>query len=82
MPSGGRAVRIGSMRIVRGTVVGGVVVLAETLPEGLKVEVLVGERPDEFALTDELRAELREAAADAGRGHTVDLDEVLREVDW
>jgi predicted transcriptional regulator len=35
-----------------------------------------------FVLTEEMRAELREAAAAADRGELVDMEDVLGQVDW
>lgn len=71
------------MRVVKGRVVGNTVVLEEALPQGIEVEVLAAEASDDvFVLTEEMRAELREAAAAADRGELVDMDEVLAQVDW
>lgn len=71
------------MRVVKGRVVGNTVVLEEALPQGIEVEVLAAEASDDvFILTEEMRAELREAAASADRGELVDMDEVLAQVDW
>lgn len=72
-----------AMRTVKGKVVGNTVILEEPLPEGAEVEVTAaGPGDEEFFLTDELRAELREASAAAKRGETVDAEEFLAQVDW
>ncbi len=71
------------MRVVKGRVVGNTVVLEEALPQCIEVEVRAVEAGDDFfVLTEEMRAELREAAAAADRGEFVDMDEVLARVDW
>ena len=72
------------VRVVKGKVVGNTVVLEEPLPEGTEVEVMSFEPGDDadFVLTDEMRAELREAAAAAKRGEVVDMEEFLAQVDW
>lgn len=65
-----------SMRVVRGKVVGNTVVLEEPLPEGAEVEVAALEAGDEdFVLTEEMRAELREARASLARGEGVSEEE-------
>lgn len=70
------------MRVLKGRVVGSAIVVEETLPEGTAVDVVVrGEDDGEFVLTEEMRAELREAAAAADRGELVDMDEVLAELE-
>lgn len=70
------------MRVVKGKVVGNTVVLEEVVPEGTAVDVVLHEAEDgeDFALTEELRRELREASASAKHGETVDMDAVLAEV--
>ena len=65
------------MRVVRGKVVGNTVVLEEHLPEGAEVEVRTTDSADEddFILTDEMRAQLREARESLARGEGMDSDE-------
>jgi hypothetical protein len=71
------------MRVLKGRVVGSAIIVEEVLPEGTAVDVVVhGKEDEEFVLTEEMRAELREAAAAADRGELVDMDEVLAQVDW
>lgn len=71
------------MRVVKGKVVGNTVVMDESVPDGTRVDVVVHDAPDDeaFPLTEELREALREASESARRGETVDMDEVLAEVD-
>lgn len=71
------------MRVVKGKVVGNTVVMDEPLPEGTAVDVVVHDSPedDEFPLTDELREALREASDAVRRGETVEMDDVLAEID-
>ena len=72
------------MRVLKGRVVGSAIIVEEGLPEGTAVDVVVqhGKEDEEFVLTEEMRVELREAAAAANRGELVDMDEVLAQVDW
>jgi hypothetical protein len=71
-----------AMRVVKGKVVGNTVVLEEPVPEGSAVDVVLHETDDspDFALTDEMRRELREASEAAKRGEAIDLDVLLTEV--
>ena len=71
------------MRVVKGKAVGNTVVLEETLPEGMAVDVVVHEARDaeEFVLTDDMHRELDEASEAIRRGEAADMDEVLAEVD-
>ena len=70
------------MRVVKGKVVGNTVVLEELVPEGSAVDVVLHEAEDgeDFALTEEMRRELREASESVKRGEAVDMDAVLAEV--
>ena len=71
------------MRVVKGKVVGNTIVMDEPIPEGTAVDVVVHDSPedDAFPLTDELREALRDASESARRGETVDMVDVLAEVD-
>jgi hypothetical protein len=70
------------MRVLKGKAVGNTVVLEEVLPEGVAVDVIVYDLGEEaFALTEELRKELREASAAMKRDEAVDLDDVLGELE-
>lgn len=64
------------MRVMKGRVVGNAIIVEETLPEGTAVDVVVhGEEDEEFVLTDEMRAELREARESLARGEGVDFED-------
>ena len=66
------------MRITKGTVVNGhIVVEGETLKEGSVVTVLVADERT-FTLNPEEEAALLEAIAEADRGELVDADDVLK----
>lgn len=69
------------MRVLKGKVVGNTVVLEELVPEGTAVDVVLHEAEDgeDFALTEEMRRELRQASESAKRGESVDMDAVLAE---
>ena len=72
-----------AMRVVKGRVVGNTVVMDEVLPDGTAVDVLVheAEDSDDFELTEEMRQELRDASDAMKRGESVDMDEVLAELE-
>ena len=68
------------MRIARGKVVGGqVIVEGESLSEGATVTILV---PDErtFTLTNEDEAALLESIVEADRGELLDAEDVLKKL--
>lgn len=66
------------MQIATGTVVGGkVVVEGDPLPEGTVVTILAREADETFEVPPELEAELLESIAQAERGETIPVDEVL-----
>jgi hypothetical protein len=67
------------MKVVRGKVVSGKVVVDESLPEGAKVTVLASEG-DEFTLTSEEEEALFASIAEADRGDVVDAESVLRKL--
>ena len=65
------------MRVTKGKVVGGhVVVEGEPLADGASVTVLCADEP-EFELNDDDQADLLQAIAEADRGETVDANQVL-----
>lgn len=67
------------MKVVRGRVEHGNVVVNEPLPEGTEVTVVVTAAGDEaFDLDDEQIAALRESMEQADRGELVPLEEVFR----
>ena len=41
-----------------------------------------GDELEDFVLTEEMRAELREASAAVKRGEVVDMEAFLAQVDW
>ena len=64
------------MRVVKGKVVGNVVILEEPLPEGAEVEVAALEPgEDEFFISEEMHRELDDAEAELARGEGIDFDE-------
>ena len=66
------------MKMARGKVVGGKVVLeGVALEEGSSVTVLTKDDEGTFNLTPEQEAELQLAIAEANRGETVSAEEVL-----
>lgn len=67
------------MRVARGKVVGGTVVLQESLPDGAEVEVLLREAGDEPSneVTDAEWASLEAAMQQARRGEVVTAESVL-----
>jgi hypothetical protein len=66
------------MRITKGTVVGGrIVVEDEALPEGSDVTVLVSDERS-FTLTIEEESALLDGIAEADRGEFLSADDVLR----
>jgi len=65
------------MRITKGKVIGGqIVVEGESLSEGTVVTVLVSDEPT-FTLSNEEEAALLEAIAEADRGEVLDAKDVL-----
>ena len=65
------------MRITKGKVIGGqIVVEGESLSEGTVVTVLVSDEPT-FTLSNEEEAALLEAIAEADRGEILDAKDVL-----
>ncbi len=74
-------VTLRAMRIVRGKVVGGQVVLeGEPLPEGSRVMVYAEDEEGGFHLDDSIR-ELLEAQSEIRRGNFVTAEDVLRELE-
>ncbi len=70
-----------AMRVVKGKVVGNMVVMEEALPEGSAVDVVLREAgDDDFVLTEDMERELLEASESARRGEATDMDEVLVEL--
>ncbi len=67
------------MKVVRGKVVSGKVVVDESLPEGAKVTVLAPEG-DVFTLTSDEETALLAAIAAANRGDVVEVESVLRKL--
>ena len=67
------------MKVVRGKVVSGKVVVDESLPEGAKVTVLASDT-DVFTLTSDEEAALLAAIAEADRGDVVEAESVLRKL--
>jgi hypothetical protein len=66
------------MQLATGTVVNGkVVVEGEPLPEGAVVTILAREADETFEVPPELEAELLESIAEADRGETISVDEVI-----
>lgn len=64
---------------IAGKVIGGKVVVKETLPEGAYVVVRLDESPGDangWELDEESWRELDEAIAEADRGETVDMNEL------
>ena len=70
---------IEAMRVVKGKVVSGKIVIEESLPEGAKVTVLAPD-DDAFTLTPDEEAALLAAIAEADRGEVVDAESVLRKL--
>lgn len=71
-----------TMRLLRGKVVGNTVVLDETLPEGMAVDVLVHEgEATRWRLTEEGWALLEEARASIREGRFVTDEELQAELD-
>ncbi len=68
------------VRVLRGTVIDGKVVVDEPLDEGACVTVVVGEPEEDFELSPELEAELLEAIAEANAGRIIDGQDLLREL--
>ncbi len=67
-----------TMQIATGTVVGGkVIVEGDPLPEGAIVTILAREAEETFEVPPELEAELLESIAQAERGETISVEEVL-----
>lgn len=67
------------MQLLSGTVVGGrIVVEGEPPPDGTHVTILAREAEGAFEVPPELETDLLESKAQADRGETVPLDEVLR----
>ena len=68
------------MRITRGKVVGGqIVVEGESLSEGATVTILVSDE-GAFTLTPEDEASLLEAIAEADRGELLDAQDILNQL--
>jgi len=67
------------MKVIKGKVVSGKVVVEGPLPEGASVTVLAPEG-DLFTLTSEEEAALLAAISEADRGDVVDADSVLRKL--
>ncbi len=66
------------MKVVRGRVENGHVVIDEALPEGTEVTVLVAASDGTFALDEDEIVELRASMDEADRGELIPLEEVLR----
>ena len=66
-----------AMKVVRGRVEDGRVVVAEPLPEGTEVTVVVASGDESFDLDEEQIAALRASIDEADRGELVPLDVVL-----
>jgi len=67
------------MKVIKGKVVSGKVVVEGTLPEGATVTVLAPEAEEFTLMPDEVSA-LLAAITEADRGEVVDAESVLREV--
>lgn len=67
------------MKVIRGKVVAGKVVVEGSLPEGATVTVLAPEA-DFFTLTPEEEAALLAAISEADRGEVVEAESVLRKL--
>ncbi|HTQ47997.1 MAG TPA: hypothetical protein VMI75_34820 [Polyangiaceae bacterium] len=65
------------MKVVRGRVEDGRVVVDEPLPEGVEVTVVVAAGDERFDHDEEQIAELRASLDEADRGELVPLDVVL-----
>lgn len=71
-----------AMRMARGKVVGGQVVLeGDALPEGSRVMVYAEDEEDGFRLDEDSIRELLEAQAEIRRGNFVAAEDVLRELE-
>ena len=67
------------MKLATGTVVEGKVVIdGDTLPEGMIVTVLAREVDETFEVPLDLERELDESLAQAARGESVPISDVLR----
>lgn len=68
---------------MKGKVVGTTVVVDELLPEGTAVDVVVHDAADstDFVITDEQRRELRAASEAMKRGESVEMSDVLDELE-
>jgi len=72
-------VKLRAMRVVRGKVVGGQVVLeGEPLPEGSRLVVYAEDEEGGFHLDEDSIRELLEAQAEIRRGNFVTAEDVLR----
>ncbi len=66
------------MQLATGTVIDGkVVVQGDPLPEGTVVTILAREANETFEVPPELEAELQQSIAEAERGETIPVDQVL-----
>jgi hypothetical protein len=66
------------MQLATGTVVDGkIVVEGEPLPEGATVTILAREADETFEVPPELEPELLESLAQAARGETISVEEML-----
>lgn len=69
------------MQVIKGTVVGGKVVLDQgTLPEGAEVAVFVARQEDILLLPRDLQRELEEALAEADREAGISAEELFAEL--
>ncbi len=67
--------RMKAMKVVKGKVVGRTVVIEESLPEGLEVEVRIAETgDDDYELTEEMEADLAQAMEESRRGEGIMAD--------
>ena len=69
------------MKLATGTVIGGKVVIdGDPLPDGMVVTVLASEGNETFSVPPELEQELDESLAQAARGETIPVEDVLRKL--
>ena len=67
------------MKVIKGKVVSGKIVVEESLPEGATVTVLAPEG-DVFTLTSDEETALLAAISEADRGEVVEAESVLRKL--